>query len=159
MDGIIPSFGRLAGIDFGTVRVGIAVCDPSQNWVTPLETYARRSQSLDANFFRQLVERENLRGFVIGLPIHCDGQESQKSREVRSFAKWLNSVTTVPCCFYDERFSTAEARRLMGDSGLTPQQRKKRLDQLAAHLILSHYLASNSSSDCNESIEDPPKEQ
>lgn len=138
----LPEEGRLLGIDYGTVRVGLATCDPSQRWVTPLDTYNRRNLELDAKFFTQLCERESIVGIVIGLPIHSDGAESQKSREVRDFQLWLARCTEAPSVFQDERFTTAEAKRLLADSGLTFAQRKKRVDRLAAHLILEHFLES-----------------
>ncbi|MEM8736481.1 MAG: RuvX/YqgF family protein, partial [Planctomycetota bacterium] len=82
----LPEVGRLFGIDFGTVRIGLATCDPSQTWVTPFETYNRRNERLDEKYFCELVNQEEIVGWVIGLPIHCDGKESQKSAEVRAFA-------------------------------------------------------------------------
>lgn len=136
----VPSVGRLAGIDFGTVRMGIATCDPTQNWVTPYTTYTRRSEKLDADYLLELAETEQLVGWVIGLPIHCDGNESQKSGEVRAFAGWLGGLSGLPVALFDERFSTAEARRLLRDTGLSPQKKKQQLDRLAAHLILSHFV-------------------
>lgn len=142
LESSIPEQGRLAGIDFGTVRIGIAVCDPSQTWVTPLTTYQRRNQSLDAQYFKRLCEQEEVAGWIVGLPIHCDGQESQKSKEVRLFARWLGEESGRPIGFFDERFTTAEARRLLQAAEFSPQKKKKRVDGLAAHLILSHFLES-----------------
>ncbi|MFK7737926.1 MAG: Holliday junction resolvase RuvX [Pirellulaceae bacterium] len=136
----VPETGRLAGIDFGTVRIGIATCDPSQNWVTPLGTYQARNKKLDGQHFLKLASDEALVGWVIGLPIHCDGKESQKSKEVREFGAWLANLTELPIAFYDERFTTREARRLLQEADLSSAKKKKRLDQLAAHLILSHFL-------------------
>jgi putative holliday junction resolvase len=136
----IPTQGRLAGIDFGTVRIGIASCDPTQTWVTPYATYTRKNEQRDAEYLLDLVEREHLVGWVIGLPIHCDGNESQKSKEVRVFAEWLGGLSQLPVALFDERFSTAEARRLLRDTGLSPQKKKQNLDRLAAHLILTNYL-------------------
>ena len=138
----LPTAGRLGGVDFGTVRVGLAVCDPSQHWVTPLETYQRRREALDAAYFVHLSKQEQIVGWVVGLPIHCDGQESQKSTEARRFAQWLSKLTSKPVALFDERFTTAEARRLLQQAELSPAKRKKRLDRVAAHLILSHYLES-----------------
>jgi putative holliday junction resolvase len=136
----LPSEGRLLGIDFGTVRIGLAICDPSQRWVTPLDTYNRRTERLDALFFTDLLVQESIVGIVLGLPIHGDGTESQKSREVRVFQEWLGRLKDVPCVLQDERFTTAEARRLLADTGLSFAQRKKRIDRVAAHLILEHFL-------------------
>ncbi|MEM7558611.1 MAG: Holliday junction resolvase RuvX [Planctomycetota bacterium] len=132
--------GRLAGIDFGTVRIGIATCDPSQTWVTPLETYTRRGEKLDQAYFLKLSQDEDLCGWVVGLPIHCDGKESEKSQEVRKFCKWLHALSGLPYVLYDERFTTREARQLLQNAPLSGKQKKKRLDGLAAHLILTHYL-------------------
>jgi putative holliday junction resolvase len=138
----LPEVGRLLGVDYGTVRIGLAMCDESQRWVTPLDTYHRSHERLDEKFLSDLIVREQIRGIVLGLPIHSDGQESQKSREVRDFQLWLARFTEVPCTFQDERFTTAEAQRLLKEAGLNHLQRKKRVDRLAAHLILDHFLES-----------------
>ncbi len=137
-----PTRGRLACIDFGTVRIGLATCDPTQTWVTPFETYRRLDERRDAQFLLGMAESEHIVGWVIGLPIHCDGQESQKSREVRLFADWLGGLSQLPIAFFDERFSTAEARRLLRDTGLSSNKKRQNLDRLAAHLILTHFLES-----------------
>ena len=141
----LPTAGRLGGVDFGTVRIGLAVSDPSQQWVTPLETYHCRRESLDATYFAELTGQEQIAGWVVGLPIHCDGQESQKSTEARRFARWLGKVTHRPVALFDERFTTAEARRLLQQAELSHAKRKKRLDRVAAHLILTHFLESRRS--------------
>ncbi len=145
----LPDSGRLLGIDYGTVRIGLAMCDESQRWVTPLDTYHRRNSRLDEKFLSDLVEREHVCGIVMGLPIHSDGAESQKSREVRDFQLWLARFIDAPCVFQDERFTTAEAQRLLRAAGLNHEQRKKRVDRLAAHLILEHYLESRRHRDNN----------
>jgi putative holliday junction resolvase len=139
-NGGIPNFGRLAGIDYGSARVGIATCDPSQHYVSPFETYHRRNERLDSQYFKQLSEQEQIVGWVIGWPIHCDGQESLKSKEVHQFAKWLFELTQIPFTFYDERFSSKEARKLMIDTGWSPKQKKSQIDRIAAYVILTHFL-------------------
>ena len=135
----LPIQGRLAGIDFGSVRIGLALSDPSQNWVTPLATYTRCGERQDINYFLRLVSQEQLVGWVIGLPIHCSGDESQKSAEAR---RWLGEQTNLPVALFDERFTTAEARQLLNQTQLSPQKKRQRLDGLAAHLILTHFLAA-----------------
>lgn len=138
----IPSQGRLVGIDYGSVRIGVAICDPSQRFVNPVETYTRRNEKLDSQYFRELAATQRLVGWVIGLPINCDGTESQKSKEVREFAVWLSKVTGLPSALYDERFSSREARQLMLETGWGPKKKKKNVDRLAAHIILTHFLDS-----------------
>lgn len=137
-----PETGRLAGVDFGTVRIGIAVCDPSRKWTSPLETYTRRNETLDREHFQKITKDNQILGWVLGLPIHCDGRESQKSGEAREFATWLHEITNLPVRFVDERYTTALANRMLRDADLTHKQRKKQVDKIAAHFILETYLES-----------------
>lgn len=134
--------GRVAGIDFGTVRIGIAISDPERKIASPYENYTRRGNEQDARRFRRLVEEERVTLFVVGLPLHLDGRESDKSREARKFGEWLAATTSLPVEFYDERFTTSEAETALLDAEMTRKRRKKRLDMLAAQIILAAYLES-----------------
>lgn len=149
-----PPDGRLAGIDFGTVRIGIAVTDVARKLASPYENYTRRGAATDATRFQQLVRDENVVGFIVGLPNHLSGAESQKSREVREFADWLQRVTGRPVRLFDERYSTAEASQLLGDAQLTRKRRKKRLDMIAAQLILAAFLESHRPDDASLPLDD-----
>src|SRR5262245_39355753 len=91
-DDYIPSSGRLAGIDYGTVRIGIALSDPDRTIASPWDTYERQSADADAKFFRQLILDERIVAFVVGLPVHMSGDESEKSREARAFGRWLGDI-------------------------------------------------------------------
>jgi putative Holliday junction resolvase len=133
---------RIAGIDYGTVRIGIATADLDVGIAGPYETYARRSERLDAEYFRRLATEELIGRFVVGLPVHTSGHESQKSLEAREFGKWLETTTAVPVEFFDERYTSAEAEQLLLGAGLTKKRRKERLDQLAAQIMLTAYLES-----------------
>lgn len=135
-----PLHGRLAGVDFGTVRIGIAVADAEVGIASPYENYARSSAEADAKRFRRLVEDEGITRFVVGLPVHLDGRESEKSTEARDFGKWLGEVTGVPVDFFDERFTSAEAEQALDTAKLTKKRRKARRDMLAAQIMLSAYL-------------------
>lgn len=152
----VPTQGRLAGIDFGTVRIGVALCDPSQTWVNPWEIYTRKTPQLDKAFFQQLAREERLVGFVIGLPVHASGAESQKSQEARRFGSWLSEGTGLPIAYYDERYSSAEAEHLMSEAGFTKKGRKERIDKLAAQIILSSYLQSGRTSSAPMPLDDNP---
>src|SRR4051794_5974060 len=100
---------KLLGVDYGTVRVGLAVTDPDRKFAFPLTTYQRRTRDEDGVFFRETAEREEIGGLVVGLPIHTDGREGQKAAEARAFGKWLAETTGLPVAFFDERFTTAQA--------------------------------------------------
>jgi putative Holliday junction resolvase len=132
--------GRIAGIDFGTVRIGIAVSDPGQSIASPLETYARRTPALDAERFRRLATEEAIVRFVVGLPVHLDGRESQKSAEARKFGAWLAEATGVEVVYFDERFTTFDAEQHLAAAQLSKKKRKARLDKLAAQIMLAAYL-------------------
>lgn len=138
--------GRVAGIDYGTVRIGIAISDPQRTLASPYENYTRRGPEQDARRFRRLVEEERVTLLVVGLPVHCDGRESQKSREVRQFGQWLTEITGVPVEYFDERFTSVEAEQFLLDAQLTSKRRKARLDMLAAQILLSAYLESHGKS-------------
>ena len=137
-----PTTGRIAGIDYGTVRVGIAITDAARTLASPLEQYQRGDEAADAKFFGELVQQESIQHFVVGLPVHLSGLESQKSIEARQFGAWLEKHTGIPVVFYDERFTSKEADELLADSGLTKDQRKSRRDMLAAQILLRDYLAA-----------------
>ena len=134
--------GRIAGIDYGTLRIGVAVTDPEQRLASPHENYSRRGAELDACYFRELVDQDRITLFVVGLPVHLSGDESSKSLEARRFGKWLGETTGVPVVYFDERFTSSEAEQLLGYAKLTKKKRKARLDMLAAQIMLTAFLES-----------------
>ena len=140
--GAFPSTGRLAGIDFGTVRIGIAVTDSRRTLASPYENYKRRDREADESRFHRLIAEEGIVGFVVGLPVHLSGLESQKSIQAREFGKWLAETTGLLVEFFDERFTTSEADAFLGAAKLTKKQRRERRDKLAAQIMLTAYLES-----------------
>jgi len=154
MNDSFPSKGRLIGVDYGTVRVGLALSDPGQSFASPLETYTRQNEDQDVRRFCQLVEDEQVVGFIVGLPVFSSGDESPKSREAREFGKWLTEKTNLPVRFYDERYSTAHAEQILEFSGATSKRRKKNRDKLAAQILLAAYLESNRSEGAPGALDD-----
>ncbi len=143
MSNEIPNEGCLAGIDYGTVRVGVAVTDRERILASPHTNYTRQNAEADARWFHQFVDEEQIVGFVVGLPVHASGEESQKSREARQFGDWLRETTSLPVCYYDERYTSVQAEQILGAANLTKKKRKARLDMLAAQIMLSAFLESN----------------
>lgn len=135
-----PRTGRLMGVDVGTVRVGLAVCDVDRTISSPLDTYTRRSAGQDAEHYRKLVRTEGVVGFVVGLPIHMDGREGTKAKESRVYGAWLTEQTGLPVVYWDERFTTALAEDALWDAGLSHKKRRSRRDRVAAQMILQNYL-------------------
>ena len=150
----IPATGRLAGIDYGTVRIGIAISDAGQTIASPLDNYNRRNQQLDDRYFVEMVKQESVVGLVVGLPVHLSGDESQKSNEARQFGKRLGQLTGLPVAYFDERFTSAHAEQLLQASGLTKKKRKQRLDKLAAQILLTAYLESTRQGESSQALDD-----
>ena len=137
-----PRAGRVAAVDYGTVRIGIAICDPDRILASPLEVCPAANWEEKGDYFRTLAKEERIAAYVVGLPIHCDGGESEKSREARKFAKWLSDETDLPVRLFDERFTTSMAKSRMADAGYTRAKKKKRVDAIAALVLLESFLES-----------------
>jgi putative Holliday junction resolvase len=139
----VPKDGRLAGIDFGTVRIGIAITDPGQVLASPYENYNRRTPEKDAAYFRQLAEQEKVVTFVVGLPVHMSGDSSRMSEAAVEFGEWLQETTGVPVIWFDERYTSSLAKERLRAGNLTAKKKKKRLDMLAAQVLLASFLESD----------------
>ncbi|MDR2116612.1 MAG: Holliday junction resolvase RuvX [Planctomycetaceae bacterium] len=132
----------MSGIDFGTVRIGIALSDPDRIIASPYETLLRQSPELDAQYFRQFVEKEHVVRFVLGIPLCLNGGLSEKAKEVLQFGDWLKETTGVKIDYMDERYTSVEAEHFLREARLTNKKRKIRRDKIAAQIILSSYLES-----------------
>ena len=147
-DGVVPadSFpttGRIAAIDFGTVRTGVAICDPDWILASPLGVVAGGTPD-DPQPFVSIADEERLAGWVVGLPVHADGGESASSGRARAFAKWLNTTTGLPVRLFDERFTTVEASQRMAETGKTTRkQTKKKIDAVAATILLEAFIEAS----------------
>jgi putative holliday junction resolvase len=140
---VTPAFrGRILAIDYGTVRLGLAVCDPDHIVCSALPIVDRKNLALDAEQLLKTIREEKPVRIVVGLPLHLNGNEGQKAREACAFADWLRTLTPLPVVLFDERFSTAEAEEQMANRGLTAKKRKDRRDSLAAKVILESYMES-----------------
>jgi putative Holliday junction resolvase len=127
------------GVDYGKARVGLAVSDADRKFAFPLEIRERKGDS-DADYFRQVVQREEIGSLVVGLPVHLNGSESRESEAARKFGSWLAEITGLSVVYYDERFSTVLAENALWDAGLTHKRRKERRDKVAAQVMLQTYL-------------------
>jgi putative Holliday junction resolvase len=131
---------RVLGVDFGSVRIGLAVTDPDRKIAFPLATHARQGPEKDADYFRHLATEEEIGLVVVGLPVHLSSREGAKAAEARAFGQWLGETTGLPVVFWDERFTTVEAEGYLLSAGLTNKRRKARRDRVAAQILLQSYL-------------------
>ena len=129
------------------MRIGVALSDRRQTLASPYENYNRRTIELDARYFRELAAREEVTLFVVGLPVHLSGEDSQSSIRAREFGAWLAATTGLPVEFFDERFTSSEASQLLLSAEMTKKRRKERLDKLAAQILLASYLDSQTRGD------------
>ena len=135
-----PESGKIAGIDFGTVRIGVAICDSERMIAFPYEIWRRRNEKLDLQHFQDLVKQEQIVHFVVGLPLHCNGDMSDKALQAMAFADKLAETTGCSIDFLDERFTSVIAEDALRQAGLKAKKRKEKLDAVAAQIILSTYL-------------------
>jgi putative Holliday junction resolvase len=135
-----PIDGRLLGLDFGTVRIGVAISTPEQTISSPMEIYTRRSERLDTAYFQTLVKENRIVGAVVGLPMHVNGEEGTSAQLAREFGAWFTSITNRPVTYWDERYTSSVAADILRDAGVARSKRKQRLDMLAAQILLQSYL-------------------
>jgi putative Holliday junction resolvase len=153
-----PPAGRIAAIDYGTVRIGVAVSNASQTLASPYENYTRRTAALDGDYFRRVAKEERITRFVVGLPVHTSGRESEKSVEAKAFGAWLGELTGLPIDFFDERYTTSIAQQMLGEMGVPKAKRKEKLDKLAAQILLTAYLESTERGNAvPQALDDEPR--
>lgn len=135
-----PAKGRLIGLDYGTKRVGIALCDHDQQIASPIDNYSLVNSNVDAGHIASIATEYRATGLIVGLPVHMSGDEGEKAKEARRFGEWASSVTGLPVKFQDERYTTSRAEDAMRAAGLSAKQRKQRLDKVAAQMLLQAFL-------------------
>jgi putative Holliday junction resolvase len=131
---------RILALDVGKKRIGLAVSDPLGLTAVGLPTLHRTRIREDLVQLKALAEERAVTTLLVGRPLHMSGDESRQSEYTQEFAKRLSEFAGIPVVFWDERLTTAEAHRLMRDSGATLEQRKKAVDQMSAILLLESYL-------------------
>jgi putative Holliday junction resolvase len=131
---------RIVSIDYGTKRTGLAATDPLQIIVTGLDTLPT-DKVLD--FLQRYCTAEEVEKFVVGEPMHEDGNPSQIAHLVVGFVRKLNKLfPDIPIVMHDERFTSREAKRIILESGAKKKKRqdKSLVDKISAVLILQDYL-------------------
>ena len=127
-------------LDVGERRVGVAMSDLSQTLASPYTTLQAHPQAVLFQKIQQLMVKEEVVELVIGLPISLNGQEGPQAQRIRQFIEAITPHVSVPLHTCDERYTTAEAQRMMIEAGLRPEQRKAKIDEVAASIILQDYL-------------------
>jgi putative Holliday junction resolvase len=133
--------GRLLAIDYGERRVGLAICVPSGTIASPAGVIERRlgKRPRSADSIRR-AETLEARGFVMGLPLDGNGDDTPRATDVRTIAAELTKRTGLPIELVDERYTTAAALRAIREMGGSTRGRKGDVDALAATILLQHAL-------------------
>lgn len=138
---MIPRTGRLLALDWGEVRIGVAVSDETQLIASPRATLTRRAgKRFPMPPFLALVGQERPVGLIVGLPLTAEGSEGAAARSAREMGTLVSARTALPLEFVDERFSTARALGAIREMDGTTRGRKHDVDALAAAVLLQHYL-------------------
>jgi len=136
---------RLLALDVGDRRVGVAVSDELGMIATPLTVVHRRSKAEDFARIARLVREQRVEGLVIGHPLDDDGLAGAQAQRVERYAEALvdalrDEGLELPVVFWDERMSTVRAQEAMIAAGRKAQDRRARIDAVAAAVILQDYL-------------------
>lgn len=137
----LPTVGRLLALDWGEVRIGLALSDESQTLASPLETLTRRAgKRFPMPRFLELLAMHGPVGVVVGLPLTGEGVEGESAAAARTMAASVGTRAGLPVELWDERMSTARALSLIREQGGSTRGRKGDVDALAAAVLLQHYL-------------------
>lgn len=133
--------GRLLGVDYGERRIGLAISDPTGTIASPAGVIVRRTGKRPpvAEIVRR-AEALEARGFIMGLPLDGNGDETPRSIEARAVADALGKRTGLSVELIDERYTTAAARRAIREMGGRPHERRGDVDALAATVLLQRAL-------------------
>ena len=131
---------RSLGLDIGDKRIGVALSDPGGILASPFTIINRTDDTTDVEAIINVVNQQQVKQIIVGLPRSMDGSIGVQAEKVKSFVQELSSHTKVPLEFRDERLTTVSAKRLMQSVGRRKTDKKARDDAIAAALILQGYL-------------------
>lgn len=134
---------RVMGLDYGDKTVGVAVSDELLMTAQPLETISReRATKLRRTMARieELIQEYDVEKLVLGLPKKMDNEEGARCQKTREFGEQLERRTGLEVLYQDERLTTVAADNVLGEGGVSKEDRKEYVDKLAASLILQGYL-------------------
>ena len=132
----------MLALDVGHRRIGLAVCDSGESVATPVSTVQHTSHARDIEAVLAAATERQVERIVVGMPISLSGEVGPQARKVARFIEKLAARTYIPVEAFDERYSTAEARRLMAEAGDGRNKERGRVDAAAAAVILQSYIDS-----------------
>ncbi len=135
--------GRIVAVDFGLKRLGVALSDETKIIASSLKTLiAGKNSEETAKLLLQLLQEYSIDKIIFGNPLHMNGSVSFLADEVRHFISIFEKMINIPISLWDERLTSVQAHRTMQLGGVSRKNRAKKVDALAAIILLQSYLDS-----------------
>ena len=131
---------RLIGLDLGSKRIGVWICDDKQLIATPLKTINRNSLKYLVDELRLIINENDIKGIIIGNPLNMDGSSGRSAQSVKDTTENIEKNLDIPICLWDERLSTIGAFNLSSQLDINVSKREKKIDENAAAFILQGAL-------------------
>ena len=127
---------RLVGLDLGSKRIGVSICDEKQLIATPLKTINRNSLTELISELKVIIDENDIKGIIIGNPLNMDGSSGRSAQSVKDTSQKIQENINIPICLWDERLSTVGAFNLSSQLDINVSKREKKIDENAAAFIL-----------------------
>ena len=127
---------RLIGLDLGSKRIGVSICDEKQLIATPLKTINKNTLAGLISELKMIIDENNIKGIIIGNPLNMDGSSGRSAQSVKDTSKKIEENINIPVCLWDERLSTVGAFNLSSQLDINVSKREKKIDENAAAFIL-----------------------
>ena len=127
---------RLIGLDLGSKRIGVSICDEKQLIATPLKTINRNTLTELISELKVIIDENNIKGIIIGNPLNMDGSSGRSAQSVKDISQKIEENINIPICLWDERLSTVGAFNLSSQLDVNVNKREKKIDENAAAFIL-----------------------
>ena len=131
---------RLIGLDLGSKRIGVSICDDKQLIATPLKTINRNSLKDLVDELKLIVDENDIKGIIVGNPLNMDGSSGRSAQSVKDTTENIEKNLNIPICLWDERLSTVGAFNLSSQLDINVSKREKKIDENAAAFILQGAL-------------------
>ena len=131
---------RLIGLDLGSKRIGVSICDEKQLIATPLKTINRNTLNELIDELKVIIDENDIKGIVIGNPLNMDGSSGRSAQSVKDTSQKIEENINIPICLWDERLSTVGAFNLSSQLDINVSKREKKIDENAAAFILQGAL-------------------
>ena len=127
---------RLIGLDLGSKRIGVSICDEKQLIATPFITIEKKSSQYLIDQLKSIIIENNIKGIIIGNPLNMDGSSGKSSQSAKDVSTYIEKNIDIPVCLWDERLSTVGAFNLSSQLDINVSKREKKIDENAAAFIL-----------------------